>query len=171
MIFVLAMTAAAAAPEPGSIGGLIVAVLISSGFSSIIVGLLTLRPKRRKIDADATNEEATAASTLSGAALKMVQDADARAQRAEAAADKARAETRRAKLHADELERKWRRSEAERAEERIELCERVDELEAEVSKLLRREADLEDAMRSKGVEPPPHRRGYDQRTQPSDDPE
>lgn len=142
---------------------LAIQVLITAGTTGLIYLLLTLRPQRRRINAGATSEEATAASTLSGAALVMVQNADDRATRAEKAADKARRDLAATELRADQLERDLRRSEAEREEQIRALNERVDELEDEVSNLLGRERDLEQAMTVQGVTPPPRRRGYDVR--------
>ena len=63
----------------------IVAVVAGGGF----VGLITLRQQRRKLGADAAVGEATAAETLTGVALQMVQSAQRRAERAETKADKA----------------------------------------------------------------------------------
>lgn len=131
---------------------LLVQTLIAVGTSGLLYLFLTYRQQRRRIDAGATADEATAASTLSGAALLMVQNADARAERAEKAAETARAGTREAVKRANDLE--------DRCEELEHRCE---DLEDEIGKLLRRETDLEDAMRTNGVEPPPRRRGYDQR--------
>lgn len=73
--------------------------LIASG---VAVKLLTIRQDRRKIAGDASAQEANAASTLSGAALQMVEsaqnsarDADGRAQNAQSNSDEARRENER----------------------------------------------------------------------------
>lgn len=73
--------------------------LIASG---VAVKLLTVRQERRKIAGEASTNEANAASTLSGAALQMVEvaqrsarDAEARAQEATKAADETRHENER----------------------------------------------------------------------------
>lgn len=66
----------------------VVAVVAAGG----LVGLLTLRQQRRKVGADADVGMATAAETLTGAALLMVQQAATRATAAEAHADQAEAD-------------------------------------------------------------------------------
>ena len=58
----------------------IVLALIASG---VAVKLLTLRQDRRKIAGEASTQEANAASTLSGAALQMVEAAQRSAREAE----------------------------------------------------------------------------------------
>ncbi len=50
-----------------------VQLLVSAGFAALVVQLLLVRQTRRKIDGEATENEANAASTLSGAALNMVE--------------------------------------------------------------------------------------------------
>lgn len=117
---------------------LLVQLLASAGVTGLVFLVLTMRQQRRKIDAGATNEEANAASTLSGAALKMVTDADNRAGAAEARAASAWVE-------ADTLRR-----------ELVVERGRVDDLE-------RRERDLEAVIRELGGTVPPARRAYDQR--------
>lgn len=64
---------------------LVVAVVGSGG----TIGVLTLRQQRAKLGADADRGMAAAAETLTGAALQMVQAADARARAAELSADRA----------------------------------------------------------------------------------
>ena len=54
--------------------------------------LFTLKAQRRKLGADSAVGEATAAETLTGSALALVQHAEARAQRAETKADHAEEE-------------------------------------------------------------------------------
>lgn len=63
-----------------------VVALVSSGG---LVLLLTIRQQRRKLGADADVGLATAADTLTGTALQLVQHAENRAARAEAKADQA----------------------------------------------------------------------------------
>lgn len=57
-----------------------------------LVLLLKVGPERRKIGADTTVQEASAAATLTGSALDMVKHAEARAARAETKADHAEVE-------------------------------------------------------------------------------
>lgn len=80
----------------------IVQVLIALIASGVAVKLLTIRQERRKIAGDASTQEANAASTLSGAALQMVEsaqksarEADQRAHDAHQTAEDARAENNR----------------------------------------------------------------------------
>lgn len=135
---------------------------IAGGVASLVAFLLTLRPRRRKISASASVEEATAASTLSSASLAMIDDARDDARKARAEADAARQEARdrelQLRLEADEREARHR--------------EAIDELDVQVTTCERRLAsaearnrDLEDALRRQGVELPPRRRAYD--TDPS----
>lgn len=56
---------------------------ISLGGAGLVVQLLLLRQNRRKIAGDASSSEANAASTLSGAAIKMVENAQAQQKKAE----------------------------------------------------------------------------------------
>lgn len=64
---------------------LVVAVVGTGG----TVGILTLRQQRAKLGAEADRGMASAAETLTGAALQMVQSAEARALAAARAADRA----------------------------------------------------------------------------------
>lgn len=77
----------------------IVLALIASG---VAVKLLTIRQDRRKIAGEASTQEANAASTLSGAALQMVEaaqksarDAEGRASAAQTSSDECRKENER----------------------------------------------------------------------------
>lgn len=60
--------------NPALLSGLI-QLAVSLGGAGLLVQLLLLRANRRKIAGDASSSEANAASTLSGAALKMVENA------------------------------------------------------------------------------------------------
>jgi hypothetical protein len=67
----------------------LVALTVSLVSSGSLVLLFTLRQQRRKLGADADVGLATAADTLTGTALQLVQHAEQRAGRAEAKADQA----------------------------------------------------------------------------------
>lgn len=80
----------------------VVQLLVSAGFAGFVVQLLLIRQNRRKIEGEASTSEANAASTLSGTALKFVEQAnsdtiEAKKETAEAKreASEARDETRR----------------------------------------------------------------------------
>lgn len=97
----------------------VVIALIASG---VAVKLLTLRQDRRKIAGEASTSEANAASTLSGAALKMVEaaqrsahDADGRATSANDNADTCRRENERLwrELNKARWEIHWERAQRE----------------------------------------------------------
>lgn len=66
-------------------------LVISLGGAGLVVQLLLLRQNRRKIAGQASATEANAASTLSGAALKMVENAQQAQLRAEQERDQATA--------------------------------------------------------------------------------
>lgn len=123
-------------------GRLLVQGALTGGIGGLIVYLLTLPQRRRKISAGASVEEAQAATTLSGEALRWVNEA-----RAEAAA---------ARHDADECRRAQHAAEERHRDEVGDLGDRIDMLE-------RRERDLEDVIRAAGLDVPPRRRGYDQR--------
>lgn len=80
----------------------LVAVVAGGGF----IGLVTLRQQRRKVGADADVGMATAAETLTGAALLMVQQAATRAERAENAADQAEADAQEARREATKAQQR-----------------------------------------------------------------
>lgn len=63
--------------------GNLIQLAISLGGAGLVVQLLLLRQNRRKIAGQASATEANAASTLSGAALKMVENAQKAQQKAE----------------------------------------------------------------------------------------
>jgi hypothetical protein len=112
----------------------IVQLLVSLGGAGLLVQLLLLRQNRRKIAGEASTNEANAASTLSGAAMKMVENAQAKELEAEQRADRIQVEYE-ARREADgrELEvRAWR-----------------------IHHLEMRQAILENALRQGGVEVPP----------------
>jgi hypothetical protein len=73
-------------------------VIVTAVAGGGLVGLATLRAQRRKVGADADVGMATAAETLTGAALLMVQQAATRANEAERKADHAEQEA--AEAHA-----------------------------------------------------------------------
>lgn len=124
------------------IGKLLVQGSLTGGIGGLLVYLLTLPQRRRKISAGATIDEATAASTLSGEALRWVEEARTEARQARTDAIAARDD-------AVGIEVRLRRElEIERG--------RVDDLE-------RRERDLEDVIRQLGGRIPPARRAYDHR--------
>jgi len=84
----------------------IVQVLISLGGAGLLVQLLLLRQNRRKIGGEASASEANAASTLSGAAMRMVENAQLKEREAETRAD---ALQDRLDVHSRELEsRGWK---------------------------------------------------------------
>ena len=83
----------------------LVQVAIALIASGVAVKLLTLRQDRRKIAGEASLGEANAASTLSGAALKMVEVAQASAREAEIRAQAAQTD---ASETRHENERIWR---------------------------------------------------------------
>lgn len=60
----------------------LIQLAISLGGSALLIKLLTLRQEKRKINSEGQVGEANAASMLSGAALTIVQNADARAESA-----------------------------------------------------------------------------------------
>lgn len=66
----------------------LIQLLISLGGAGLLVQLLLLRQNRRKIAGEASTNEANAASTLSGAAMKMVENAQAKEHEAEQRADR-----------------------------------------------------------------------------------
>lgn len=70
--------------------------------TGLVFGLLTLRQQRRKLGADADVAEATAASTLTGSALQMVERAETQAKNADARATRAEDKAQAAQ---DELDR------------------------------------------------------------------
>lgn len=121
--------------------GALVQLLISLGGAGLVVQLLLLRQNRRKIAGEASTNEANAASTLSGAALQMVENAQNSAREADTRADKAHAE---AETQRAENERLW--AEMNKARWRIHSLEM-------------RESILESALKQAGI-PVPMRPEY-----------
>lgn len=121
----------------------LVALTALVGAVSGLSALLTIPQRRRQISASATNEEATAASTLTGTALQLVQTARDEAKSAGQRAD-------RAEERARDAERRAGRAERELMQCRLQLDD-----------LYRRERDLEDAMVRADIPVPPRRRMYD----------
>lgn len=76
----------------GDVLGALVQVAIALIASGLAVKLLTLRQDRRKIAGDASTQEANAASTLSGAALQMVESAQKSARESDTKANEAKSE-------------------------------------------------------------------------------
>ena len=112
----------------------LIQLLVSLGGAGLLVQLLLLRQNRRKIAGEASTNEANAASTLSGAAMKMVENAQAKEHEAE--------------QRADRIQREY--------EERREADGR--ELEARawrIHHLEMRQAILENALAQTGQEVPP----------------
>lgn len=119
----------------------LIQLLISLGGAGLLVQLLLLRQNRRKIAGDASASEANAASTLSGAAMKMVENAQLKEREAEARAD----------LLANRLEEQGRDSEKRRIDDAQELESRA----WRIHHLEMRAAVLEAALRKEGVIIPP----------------
>jgi len=115
----------------------LIQLVISLGGAGLVVQLLLLRQNRRKIAGEASTSEANAASTLSGAALTMVENAqqDAREARSHAKEDREDAEKAR-----DESER---------------LHNQINAHQWRIHHLEMREAILEGALRQAGIPVPP----------------
>lgn len=107
----------------------VVQVAIALIASGLMVKMLTVRQDRRKIVGDANASEANAASTLSGAALQMVESANQTAREAEAKASKCRNEN--ARLWSSLNKTQWK-----------------------VHYLEEREHQLEALLRERGIEVP-----------------
>ena len=121
--------------------GALVQLAISLGGSALLVKLLTLRQDRRKIAGDASQGEANAAATLSGAALQIVQDAESRAREANAG-----------RIRAEDLLREVRE------ENRVawnDLWETTTALQWEAHDARERTEVLEAELRRHGIAPPP----------------
>lgn len=122
---------------PTGVLSAVVQVVIALVASGLAVKLLTIRQDRRKIAGEATAQEANAASTLSGAALQMVEaaqksarEADVRATAANENAEECRTENN--KLWAELNKARW-----------------------EIHWLNLRERVLEAALRQAGIVVPP----------------
>jgi hypothetical protein len=83
--------------------GYIVQILVAVAASGVLYKIFFIRQDRRKIAGDASASEANAASTLSGAALLMVQAAQKTAKDAEDRANTANQTAETAKLEANKL--------------------------------------------------------------------
>lgn len=114
---------------------------ISLAGAGFLVQLLMLRQNRRKVAGDASASEANAASTLSGAAIKMVENAQAKEVEASQRAD--RLEDRLTQVRAE--------SDARREADAQELEDRA----WTIHHLQMRNAILENALRQVGVDIPP----------------
>lgn len=89
----------------------LVQLAISLGGAGLLVQLLMLRQNRRKVAGDASSSEANAASTLSGAAIKMVENAQAKELLAASQRDRAH----------EQLEQERKDSDARRERDAAEL--------------------------------------------------
>lgn len=114
---------------PSSVWGAALQLLLALVASGVMLKLLTIRQDRRKIVGDATVQEANAASTLSGAALQMVERAEKTARDASSEAKDCRSQN----------ERLW--TELNKARWRIHFLEV-------------RESVLESALRMAGIDVP-----------------
>jgi hypothetical protein len=105
-------------------GGLsaVVQLVIALIASGLMVKLLTVRQDRRKIAGDASTAEANAASTLSGAAMAMVEAAQTSARDAERKAATARAENDRLWVALNRTQ--WRVYHLEEREHELEILAR-----------------------------------------------
>lgn len=128
--------------------------LLAIGGISGVVSLLLIGPRRRRIDAGATKEQAEAAATLTGAAAKMVNDAQDDATKARQEAQAAWERANRAEAHARRAENR-----AERVEAQAEvLSRRLREAEDRLAAAQLRERDLERVLIAAGIDVPPRRR-------------
>lgn len=114
---------------------------ISLGGAGLLVQLLLLRQNRRKIAGEATATEANAASTLSGAALQMVENAQKKEREAESRVD----------ILTERQAVKDREAEDRRESDARELEARA----WRIHHLEMRKAILENALRQVQVEIPP----------------
>jgi hypothetical protein len=119
----------------------LIQLVISLCGAGVLVQLLMLRQNRRKVAGDASASEANAASTLSGAAIKMVENAQAKELEANKRADAAHSQLVIEREESDER----RERDAHELETR---AWRIHHLEM-------RAAILENALRQAGVEVPP----------------
>lgn len=119
----------------------LIQLAISLGGAGLLVQLLMLRQNRRKVAGDASASEANAASTLSGAAIKMVENAQAKELEA--------------RQHATDLQEQSEHRQVEydlrRERDAVELEDRA----WRIHHLEMRNAVLVNALRQVGVEPPP----------------
>jgi hypothetical protein len=115
----------------------LVQLAISLGGAGLVVQILLLRQNRRKIAGEASASEANAASTLSGAALTMVENAQQDAREARIDAKTARTEADQAR---DETEKLW---------------DQYNKARWLIHHLQMRGAILENALRQAGIDVPP----------------
>lgn len=118
----------------------LIQLLISVVGAGLVVQLLLLRQNRRKIAGDASASEANAASTLSGAAMKMVENAQAKEHEAS--------------QRADNLEERLATRQAEYEERRDRDAHELEERAWAIHSLRMRIAILENALRQVGIEIP-----------------
>jgi hypothetical protein len=119
----------------------LIQLAISLGGAGLLVQLLMLRQNRRKVAGDASASEANAASTLSGAAIKMVENAQAKELQANARADKAH----------ETLEQERKDSDERRERDALELERRA----WRIHHLEMRQAVLIGALRQAHIDVPP----------------
>lgn len=119
----------------------LIQLLISLGGAGFIVQVLLLRQNRRKIAGEATASEANAASTLSGAAMKMVENAQLKEREAEA--------------RADDLDKRRREDLAEYEARRDRDAQELENRAWRIHRLEMRVAVLANALRQTGVDIPP----------------
>jgi len=123
----------------------VVVPLVTATVGTGLVGsLLFFRQTRRQIEAGASEDEATAVDILTGAALKMVNEANARAAEMRDEAINARQEATRARKRAEEAEER-----AARAEQAAVECA------AEVVKLSRLAQRYREYVGAAGLSPLP----------------
>lgn len=125
----------------------LIQLVISLCGAGVLVQLLMLRQNRRKVAGDASSSEANAASTLSGAAIKMVENAQAKEIEAGRRADAAH----------EQLLQEREESDARRERDAHELETRA----WRIHHLEMRSAILENALRQAGIQVPPEP-DYDQ---------
>lgn len=88
----------------------LIQLLISGGFAALVVQLLLLRQNRRKIEGEASSSEASAASTLSDAAVGFASDVRQDSVEARKEAMVARSEAEAARGRSVELETELRKA-------------------------------------------------------------
>ena len=135
----------------------LIQLAISLGGSAVLIKLLTLRQDRAKIAGDASQGEANAAATLSGAALELVQNAE---ERARVANDRAVAAERSLTEVRDENRRAWN-----------ELWQTTTSLQWEVHEAREYVEILQNSLRTGGIAVPqdPSTRKQDPPLQPPPD--
>lgn len=93
------------------ISSVVVPLVTATVGTGLVGSLIFFRQTRREMEAGAEEREATAADILTGAALKMVTEANARSAAAQEDAIRAREESTRARRRAEEAEERAARAE------------------------------------------------------------